>query len=159
VKARIASEFLGTAFLLMIVVGSGIMGESLSRGDAAIALLANSLATGAGLFVLIQSLGPVSGAHFNPAVSLAEMLWGRLDRKHLLPYWSAQIAGAVLGVWLAHAMFGQEILQFSTRDRAAPRLWLSDFIATFGLLATIALAGKKHVGFAPMSVAAYITAA
>ena len=156
---KIAAELLGTMALLAIVVGSGIMGESLAQGNEAIALLANSLATGTGLFVLIQSLGPISGAHFNPVVSLVESLWGRLDRKNLVYYWGAQLAGAILGVWVAHLMFGQPVLQISSKSRFAAHLWFSEAIATGGLIFTIALAGRKHVEFAPMSVAAYITAA
>lgn len=158
-RSRFIGEFVGTAFLLMVVVGSGIMGESLAGGNTAVALLANSLATGAGLFVLIQCLGPISGAHFNPVVSLVEFLWGRLDKKFLAGYWAAQLAGAVIGVWLTHAMFHQSIFQFSEKSRAEPHLWLSEVIATFGLVATIALAGRKREEAAPMSIALYITAA
>jgi glycerol uptake facilitator-like aquaporin len=155
----VLAEFLGTAFLLLIVAGSGIMGESLSQGNVAIALLANSLATGAGLFVLIQCVGPISGAHFNPVVSLVESLWGRLDRKSLLAYWGAQFAGAVVGIFLAHAMFALPILQLSLKERVGLHLGVSEFVATFGLICTIALAGRRHVEFAPVSVAAYITGA
>lgn len=153
------SEFLGTAFLLIIVVGSGIMGESLSQGNEAIALLANSIATGAGLFVLIQNLGPISGAHFNPVVSLLETLWGRLDRKSLLIYLIAQFSGAILGVFITHLMFNQAIFQVSAKERMGINFGISEFVATFGLICTIALAGKKHVEFAPISIAAYITGA
>lgn len=152
-------EFLGTTFLLMIVVGSGIMGETLAQGNLAIALLANSLATGAGLFVLIQCLGPISGAHFNPAVSLLEFLWGRLTRNELFLYMGAQFLGAVVGVFIAHIMFDQPILQVATKERVGLRLGVSEFVATFGLISTIVLAGKRHVEFAPMSIAAYITGA
>jgi len=158
-KTRIAAEFLGTAFLLMIVVGSGIMGESLAGGNVAIALLANSIATGAGLFVLIQCLGPISGAHFNPAVSLVECVSGRLEGKGCFGYLAAQIAGAVTGVWLTHAMFQLQIIQLSQKNRAEPHLWLSEVIATFGLILTIALAGRKRAEAVPMTVALYITAA
>lgn len=158
-KQRFAAEFLGTAFLLMVVVGSGIMGENLAGGNAAVALLANSLVTGAGLFVLIQCLGPISGAHFNPVVSFVEMLWGRLLKGELWVYWTAQFSGAVAGVWLAHAMFHQPILQLSQKNRAGPHLWLSEVIATFGLITTIALAGRKRLEAAPMSIALYIMAA
>ncbi len=156
---RYLSEFLGTAFLLMIVVGSGIMGENLAQGNAAIALLANSLATGAGLFVLIQSLGSISGAHFNPVVSLIEAIWGRLSRKDFVLYVLAQVAGALAGVASAHVMFAQAVIQTSTHERLGVNLFVSEFVATFGLIATIALSGRKHVEFAPLSVAAYITAA
>lgn len=158
-RARYLSEFFGTAFLLMIVVGSGIMGERLSQGNAAIALLANSLATGAGLFVLIQSLGPISGAHFNPAVSLLEFLWGRLDRKSVVLYWIAQSTGALLGVLTAHVMFGLAPLQVATKERLSFGFGVSEFVATFGLMSTIALAGRKRVELVPLAVAAYITSA
>ena len=107
----ILAEFLGTAGLLIVVVGSGIMGESLSGGNTAIALLANSLATGAGLYALIQTFGSVSGAHFNPAVSFVEWLWKRLSTPNLAKYILAQISGALLGVFITHAMFGLKILQ------------------------------------------------
>src|SRR3954468_8571312 len=117
-KARLASEFFGTAFLLAIVAGSGIMGENLAHGNAAIALLAHPIATGAGLFVLIQCLGPISGAHFNPVVSLLEMLWGRLKLKDLVPYCLAQFSGAYVGILLAHAMFDLPLLQVSGKNRA-----------------------------------------
>lgn len=152
------AEFLGTAFLLMIVVGSGIMGENLAQGNEALALLVNSLATGMGLFVLIQSLGGISGAHFNPVVSMVEMLWGRLDRKTLLGYWAAQFSGAIFGVLLTHVMFHQSLFQISQKNRNEPHLWISEVVATFGLICVINLAGKKHVEFAPMTIAAYITA-
>lgn len=158
-RARVVSEFLGTAFLLMIVVGSGIMGETLAQGNAAVALLANSLATGAGLFVLIQTLGPVSGAHFNPVVSLVERFWGRIATRELLLYWIVQFSGAIAGVLVTHAMFDQPLFQLSTKARAGIHLGLSELVATFGLLATIALAGRKHVEFAPVSIAAFITSA
>lgn len=158
-KQKIISEFLGTAFLLMIIVGSGIMGEKLANGNEAIALLANSLATGAGLFVLINALGSISGAHFNPIVSLVEMLWGRLDRKSLFAYWMAQFLGAIVGVLLTHIMFNQSIFQVALKNRNEPHLWFSEIIATFGLICTIALSGRKHVEFAPLSIALYIVAA
>lgn len=156
---RILTEFLGTAFLLMIVVGSGIMGESLAQGNVAVALLANALATGAGLFVLIQCLGPISGAHFNPVVSLLETFWGRLSRKDLIYYWGAQILGALIGVLMTHIMFGLPLFQVSTKVRLGLNLGFSEFVATFGLICTIALAGRKHVAFAPLTIACYITSA
>lgn len=158
-KQKFFSEFLGTAFLLAIVVGSGFMGESLAQGNAAIALLANSLATGAGLFVLIQCLGPISGAHMNPVVSFVEFLWGRLERKALLAYWAAQTTGAILGVFAAHAMFGQKIIQISAKDRFGTNLWFSEVIATFGLICVIFLSDKKKADSVPIAVALYITAA
>jgi glycerol uptake facilitator-like aquaporin len=157
-RQRVLGEFLGTGFLLCVVVGSGIMGQNLSEGNTGVVLLANSLATGAGLFVLIQCLGPVSGAHFNPVVSLVENLWGRLDRKTLFAYWAAQFTGAILGVWVTHAMFGREIFQSSLHHRAEPGLWLSEMVATFGLICTIGLAGRKRVEVAPMAIALYIVA-
>ncbi|MFA6238006.1 MAG: MIP/aquaporin family protein [Bacteriovorax sp.] len=156
---KIIAEFFGTAFLLLVIVGSGITGETLSPGNEAIALLVNSVATGAGLFVLIQNIGPLSGAHFNPVVSLVEMFWGRLDRKNLAMYWLAQFSGAILGVWLAHLIFNQTIFQISDKNRFGSHLWISETIATFGLICTIALAGKKHVEFAPLTVASYVAAA
>lgn len=158
-KQKILSEFFGSAFLLLIIVGSGIMGEGLSGGNDAIALLANSLATGAGLFVLIQNLGPISGAHFNPIVSLVEMLWGRLAKRELFLYWTAQFLGAITGVLVAHLIFNQTIFQISIKNRIGSHLWISEMIATFGLICTINLSGRKHVEFAPLSVAAYVTAA
>jgi glycerol uptake facilitator-like aquaporin len=158
-RSALVAEFFGTAFLLMIVVGSGIMGENLSQGNDAIALLANSLATGAGLFVLIQCLGGISGAHFNPIVSLVENLWGRLDRKKMFYYWLAQVSGAILGVFITHIMFHQEIIQISMKNRNELHLWISEVVAIFGLICTIALAGKKHVEYAPFAIATYITSA
>lgn len=158
-RQRFLAELLGTAFLLAIVVGSGIMGERLSQGNAAIALLANSLATGMGLFVLIQCLGPISGAHLNPVVSLVEMLWGRIDKKSMMVYFVAQFLGAVIGVLLAHFMFEQSLIQISDKVRMGPHLFVSEIAATFGLICVIALAGRKHVEFAPMSIASYIVAA
>jgi glycerol uptake facilitator-like aquaporin len=158
-RSILIAEFLGTAFLLTIIVGSGIMGESLSGGNEAIALLANSLATGAGLFVLIQCLGSISGAHFNPIVSLIEAFWGRLDKKKMFLYWIAQFSGAILGIFLAHIMFNQDILQISSKVRFGSNLWISEVVATFGLICTIAFAGRKHVEFAPLTIAFYITSA
>lgn len=158
-KQKIIAEFFGTAFLLMIVVGSGIMGQSLAQGNEAIVLLANSAATGVGLFVLIQNLGSISGAHFNPIVSLVEYLWGRLDRPNLFAYWTAQLSGAVVGVLLTHIIFDQTIFQIAEKNRLAPHFWISEIVATFGLICTIALSGRKHVEFAPISIAAYITSA
>src|SRR5688572_18942413 len=117
-NAKFFSEFLGTAFLLIVVVGSGIMGENLAGGNEAVALLANSLATGAGLFVLIQCLGPLSGAHFNPAVSFIEMLWGRLDKSDMLKYFAAEFLGGIAGVLATHLMFGLAVIQVSEKNRS-----------------------------------------
>lgn len=157
--SKFLAEFLGTAFLVMIVVGSGIMGEKLSVGNEAIALLANSLATGAGLFVLIQAIGPISGAHFNPVVTLIEKFWGKISIRESLLYWIAQVSGAILGVFFTHIMFNQAILQNASKNRNEMHLWISEVVATFGLISVIALAGKKHPEFASLSVAAYITSA
>ena len=143
----------------MIIVGSGIMGENLANGNSAIALLANSLATGFGLFVLIQCLGSLSGAHFNPVVSFVERLWGRMTTNEMFLYWIAQISGAITGVLLTHIMFNQDILQIAQKSRNETHLWISEIIATFGLISVIALAGKKHVEFAPLTIASYIAAA
>lgn len=153
------SEFLGTAFLLATIVGSGIMAENLAQGNAAIALLAISTSVGVGLFVLVQCLGEISGAHLNPVVSLVEAFWGRINRKTLLTYWIAQLLGGIAGVLITHAMYDQALLQVSLKDRSGTHFWISEFVATFGLICTVALAGKKHVEFAPLTVAAYIAAA
>jgi glycerol uptake facilitator-like aquaporin len=159
VARRATAEFFGTAALLVVVVGSGIMGESLAQGNLAITLLANSMATGAGLYVLIQCLGPISGAHFNPAVSVVERFWRRMSTRDLGAYVAAQAAGSVVGVWLTHGLFGQALFQLSVRDRGAPRFLLSEGIATFGLIVVIALSGRRRVEATPGSVALYITAA
>ncbi len=143
----------------MIVVGSGIMGERLAQGNTAVTLLVNSLATGAGLFVLIQCLGPISGAHLNPVVSLVDFFGGRLDRRGLFFYCFSQFLGAVVGIWIAHIMFDQSIIQISTRDRLGLNLWISEVIATLGLISTIILTRRHRPESTPMSVAAYITAA
>ncbi len=156
---KVFAEFLGSMGLLIVVVGSGIMGESLSQGNAAIALLANSLATGAGLYALIQTFGPISGAHFNPAVSLIEWRWKKISTSELVQFSIAQMLGAIVGVLLTHAMFGQKILQLSQHDRSDFRFVLSEVIATSGLLLVIALSGKRNVEATPAAVALYITAA
>lgn len=158
-KQKLVAEFLGTAGLLIVVVGSGIMGETLAQGNAAIALLANSIATGAGLYALIQTFGAISGAHFNPAVTIVERFWKRISTKEAIAYSVVQVAGAIIGVLLTHAMFGQALFQLSTKDRNEPRLWLSEVIATFGLIAVIALSGKKNVHATPTAVVLFITAA
>jgi glycerol uptake facilitator-like aquaporin len=155
----ILAEFLGTAGLLIVVVGSGIMGETLSPGNAALALLANSIATGAGLYALIQTFGPVSGAHFNPAVSFVEWRWKRLSSCNLAGYTVAQISGGIVGVFATHLMFGQKVLQLSSHDRSDLRFLFSEVIATFGLILVIALSGKRNVEATPTAVALYITSA
>jgi glycerol uptake facilitator-like aquaporin len=156
---RLAAEFLGTALLLAAVVGSGIMGERLSQGNDAITLLANSLATGAVLVVLIAVLGPVSGAHFNPVVSLAEAWLGRFGLGIALAYVLVQIAGGVAGVAATHLMFGEPVLSASAKARTGwPQLW-SEAIATFGLLLAILGGARCRPDWLPLLVGAYITAA
>ncbi len=155
---RIAAEFAGTALLLAIVVGSGIMGESLAGGNAAIALLGNSIATGAGLYVLITVLGPISGAHFNPAVSITFWHAGELSLGLLAAYVCAQIAGGIIGVWLTHAMFDLPLLQFSAKARAGAGQWLSECLATGVLLAVIHLGLRNAAERVPLLVALIVTA-
>lgn len=155
----VIAEAAGTAMLLAIVVGSGIMGERLAAGNAAVALLANSLATGAGLYVLISILGPISGAHFNPAVSAAFWARGDLSASKFGMYVFAQIVGAVVGVWIAHAMFDLPILQASEKIRTGAGQWISEGIATAGLLATILLGLRANSKAVPALVACYLIAA
>lgn len=156
---RIVSEGVGTALLLAVVVGSGIMGERLAGGNAALALLGNTLATGAGLVVLISVFAPVSGAHFNPVVTLAFWLRRQADRRTALAYAAAQVAGAVVGVWIAHAMFAEPLLQVSTKLRPGPAQGFAEFVATFGLIGTIFGTQRSQPAFTPMAVGLYITAA
>jgi len=153
---RVLAEGLGTALLLAIVIGSGIMAERLSGGNAAIALLANTLATVGGLYVLIEVFGPVSGAHFNPLVSLVMAGRGQLSRRLLVPYLVMQLLGAVAGAWLAHAMFDVSIVQVSSKVRSSLGQWISEGVATFGLLIVILRAPASRVA---ALVAAYIGAA
>jgi len=156
-KARaLFAEALGTALLLAVVIGSGIMAERLSGGNMAIALLANSLATVGGLYVLIEVLGPVSGAHFNPAVSLVMATRGFMPWPWVAPYIVAQLLGAMLGAWLAHAMFDASILQFSTKIRSGMGQWIAEAVATAGLLLIILRAAPNRVA---AMVACYIGAA
>jgi glycerol uptake facilitator-like aquaporin len=153
---RYGAELLGTAALLCAVIGSGIMAENLSNGNTAVALIANTLATVFALYVLIEVLGPVSGAHFNPAVSLVMAYSGALPRAWLTGYVLAQLAGAALGAWLAHAMFGLDVLQWSTKVRTGSSQWLAEAVATAGLLLVILRAPE---GKASALVACYIGAA
>ena len=155
---RIAAEFAGSALLLAIVVGSGIMGETLANGNAAIALLGNSIATGAGLYVLITVLGPISGAHFNPVVSLTFWRTGELSLGLLGAYIVAQIGGGVIGVWLTHAMFDLPLLQFSTKVRSGVPQWISEGLATGVLIATIHLGLRSAADRVPLLVALIVTA-
>jgi glycerol uptake facilitator-like aquaporin len=154
-----AAEAIGTALLLAIVVGSGIMGERLGQGNSAVALLANSIATGAGLYALIVVLGPVSGAHFNPIVSAMSVWDGRLSGCHGFVYMLAQVSGAFAGVAAAHSMFGLPIIQVSAHSRPTLGEGFGEVIATFGLVLVIALASRHRVEAIPLAVAAFITSA
>lgn len=156
---RIIAECMGTALLLAIVVGSGIMGERLAGGNDAIALLGNTIATGAGLVVLIHIFGPVSGAHFNPAVTLALLIRRETDLGSALFYMAAQFVGAVLGVWVAHAMFAEPIMQLSTKLREGPSQGFAEAVATFGLIGTIIGTQRSRPEFTPVAVGLYITSA
>jgi len=156
---RLLAEALGTALLLAIVIGSGIMGERLAGGNVAIALLGNTLATGAGLVVLITIFGPLSGAHFNPAVTLVFALRREIAWAMAVAYIVVQIVGGVLGVWAAHAMFAEPILQISTKLRDGPAQIFAEFIATFGLIAAILGSIRFRAEATPMIVGLYITVA
>ena len=156
---RLAAEAIGTALLLAIVVGSGIMGERLSQGNDAIALLGNSVATGAGLAVLIFLFAPISGAHFNPVVTLIETIEGRLIWRQALAYVLVQIVAALAGVAAAHLMFGEALFMPSEHARIGPSQWWSEFIATFGLILVVKLSVHHNAKAVPLTVAAYITAA
>jgi glycerol uptake facilitator-like aquaporin len=153
---KLAGETLGTTLLLAVVIGSGIMAERLAGGNVAVALLANTLATVGGLYILIEVFGPISGAHFNPAVS-AVMAWrGELPKTSLVPYIAAQALGAMLGAWLAHAMFDLPIVQFSTKMRTGTGQWIAESVATAGLMLVIL---RAPAGRAAPMVASYIGAA
>lgn len=156
---RAVAEGLGTALLLATVVGSGIMGERLAGGSVAVALLANTLATGAGLVALIFTFSPVSGAHFNPAVTLADAAQGGVKWSDVPVYSVAQFVGAFAGVVLAHAMFGEPLLQASQHARASGGEIVAEFVATFGLLGVIWSCSRRRSESVPFAVAAYITAA
>jgi glycerol uptake facilitator-like aquaporin len=156
---RLVGEALGTALLLAIVIGSGIMGERLAGGNVAIALLGNTIATGAGLVVLITVFGPLSGAHFNPAVTLVFAIRREIDWAMAMAYIVAQTGGAILGVWTAHAMFAEPILQVSTKLRDGPAQGFAEFIATFGLIATILGSIRFRPQATPLMVGLYITSA
>ena len=156
---RLAAESLGTAFLLATVVGSGIMAERLSGGNIALALMGNTIPTGAILVVLITMFGPVSGAHFNPAVTLVFVLKRAMSPNIAAAYVVAQVTGAVLGVWLAHLMFEETLFQFSTKPRTGSSQWLSEGIATFGLIVTILATVRVRESAVAVAVGLYITAA
>jgi glycerol uptake facilitator-like aquaporin len=159
VARRAVAEAIGTAFLLAAVVGSGIMGERLAGGNVAIALLANSIATGAALVALILTLGPISGAHFNPAVTLAEASERGLAWREVPGYLIAQLTGAFAGVAVAHLMFGEPLFSASHHVRAGSAQLLSEFVATFGLISVIRGCARIHSSAVPFAVGSYITAA
>jgi glycerol uptake facilitator-like aquaporin len=156
---RLTAEAVGTAMLLAAVVGSGIMADRLSGDQEAIALLANTMATGAALVALILTFGPISGAHFNPAVTLADASQGGLPWGEVPGYIVAQAAGAIAGVWAAHMMFGEPVFMLSLRERSGSAQIFSEFVATFGLLAVIWGCSRRRADSVPFAVAAYITAA
>jgi glycerol uptake facilitator-like aquaporin len=156
---KAASEATGTAFLLSTVIGSGIMGERLCGGNVAIALLANTLATGAALVALILTFGPISGAHFNPAVTLADASQGGVQWREVPAYIAAQIIGAFLGVAAAHLMFSEPLFSVSNHTRSGSAQMFSEFVATFGLLSVIWGVTRRRADAAPYAVGAYITAA
>ena len=156
---RLAAEFIGTAFLLIGVVGSGIAGAALSGGNDGLALLANAIATGCILYVIILTLGPLSGAHFNPAVTLFFALGRQIGAGLALAYVAAQVAGGIAGVWLTHLIYDLPLLQFSTTDRTGGPQWLSEGVATFGLLFVIVGGLRVRADAVPTLVALYITGA
>jgi len=156
---RLVSEGLGTAFLLAVVVGSGMMAERLAGGNMAIALLANAVATGAGLIALILMFGAISGAHFNPIVTLSEAWQKNMPRSEALPYIVIQIVGAFAGVAMAHGMFGEPVFFASEHVRTGWAQWWSEFVASFGLIAVIISTSRSRPSVTPFAVAAYITAA
>jgi glycerol uptake facilitator-like aquaporin len=158
-RARLVAEFLGAAFLVAAVVGSGIMAERLADGNMALALLANTMATGAALVVLILTFGPISGAHLNPVVSVADAMDGGLAWADVAPYIGAQIFGGIAGIIAAHAMFGLPLLSVSHHIRSGPGQLLSEFIATFGLLCVIWGCSRSRPSVVPFAVGGYITAA
>ena len=156
---RVAAEFLGTAFLVAAVVGSGIMGERLANGNTAIALLANTIATGAALVALILAFGGISGAHLNPAVTMADSMEGGLPWAEAPAYIFAQIFGGIGGAIMAHAMFGLSLVSLSSHKRSGPAQAFSEFVATFGLLSVILGCSRLRSDLVPFAVGAYITSA
>jgi len=158
-RRRVLAEGLGTALLLATVIGSGIMGENLAGGNVAIALLANTVATGAGLVALIFTFGSISGAHFNPAVTIADASRGGLPWREVPAYVAAQVAGAFAGVGIANVMFKKPVFFLSTHERSGLAQLVSEFVATFGLIAVIWGCGRKRAEAVPFAVGAYITAA
>jgi glycerol uptake facilitator-like aquaporin len=158
-QQRLGAEFIATALLLATVIGSGIMGERLAGGNTGLALLANTAATGAALVALIVSLGPLSGAHFNPIVTMADRLSGSLPWRDVLAYIPAQVIGGLLGTAIANLMFEGPIFSLSRHVRAGPAQLLSETVATFGLLLIIGTSARRRPSAVPFAVAAYITAA
>jgi glycerol uptake facilitator-like aquaporin len=156
---RLVAEAIGTMLLLAAVVGSGIMADRLSAGNQAIALLANTIATGAALVALILTFGSVSGAHFNPVVTISSASQGAVAWADVPGYICAQVVGAVVGVWIAHAMFGEVLFMLSYQARSGPAQMFSEFVATFGLLAVIWGCSRRGPSMVPFAVASYITAA
>lgn len=156
---RLGAEFIGTAILLATVIGSGIMGERLAGGNVAIALLGNTIPSGAILFVLITMLGPISGAHFNPAVTAVFGIKGEVSGSEALGYVAAQVLGGFVGVLAAHAMFDETLLQIASKVRAGPSQWFSEWVAAFGLVLTILLTLRANSAAVAISVGLYITAA
>ncbi len=156
---RLSAEALGTAFLLATVVGSGIMGESLAGGNVAIALLGNTIPTGAILVVLILMFGPISGAHFNPAVTLSFLVQGKVSARDAAAYILVQTTAAIIGAWLAHLMFEEPLFMLSQKVRTGGGQWVAEIIATFGLVATIIACVRHRAEAVPFAVGLYITAA
>jgi glycerol uptake facilitator-like aquaporin len=156
---RLAAEAIGTAFLLATVVGSGIMGETLAGGNVAIALLGNTIPTGAILVVLILMLGPISGAHFNPAVTVSFLIQGKISTGDAVAYVAVQVVAAILGAWSAHLMFEEPVLMVSEKVRTGGGQWVAEIIATFGLVATILACVRHRADAVPFAVGLYITAA
>jgi glycerol uptake facilitator-like aquaporin len=159
VLRRLTAEATGTAMLLAAIVGSGIMADRLSDGNQAIALLGNTLATAAALVALILTFGPISGAHFNPAVSVADASQGGLAWREVPGYLAAQVGGAIVGVWAAHLMFGERVFMLSLHARSGAAQMASEFVATFGLLAVIWGCSRRRSDAVPFAVAAYIASA
>ena len=159
VSQRLGAEAVGSFFLFAGVIGSGVMAEALAQGNDALALLANTVATGAILYVLIAMLGPISGAHFNPAVTLAFALRREIEIRPALAFVLVQVAAGVIGAFAVHLMFDMPILQFSTKARAGLGQWTGEFVATFGLVLTILVLLRTRVEAIPMAVALYITSA
>lgn len=153
---KLAAEFLGTMLLIAVVIGSGVMAENLSEGNNGVALTANTLATVFGLYILIEMFGPISGAHFNPAVTMAMVLLKRQKAAEMLPYVLVQLAGAFVGALLVHQMFDMQLLQFSEKPRTGWGIWTGELVATAGLLLVILLANAQRVS---AMVACYIGAA